>query len=220
MKPHPYTDSPFADFDNSDELIPDVTMDELMYTVQAKRKKKSLDASGLCNFMFNFLDHSHWSLFLKLYNRSFQSAILPTAWRSTRMLLLAKKENICSPSLTRPISLIDTFLKVGERLFLSLFRDILSRRGLLPDNQSDFREKFCLPIRLLLFLEDLYSLLSNSAPVCTLFVDFRSAFDQLRHDGCIGKLRRLGIPPSYLNWIVAWLNDRRCFIEINKSKSR
>jgi hypothetical protein len=220
VKPHPYTDSPFVDFDNTDESIPEVTIDELIYTVQAKRKKKSLDAHGLNNFMFNFLDLSHWSLLLKLFNRSFQSAVLPSAWKDTRMILLAKKESICPPSSTRPISLIDSFLKVGERLFLSRFRDVLFRRGLLPDNQSGFRDGFRLQTRLLLFLEDLYSLIANSAPVCTLFIDFRSAFDQLWHEGCIGKLRRLGIPPSYLNWIEAWLRDRRCFIEINNSKSR
>ena len=65
------------------------------------------------------------------------------------MILLAKKESICSPSLTRPLSLIDSFLKVSERLFLSRFRDVLYRRGLLSDNQSGFREGFRLQTRLL-----------------------------------------------------------------------
>jgi hypothetical protein len=69
------------------------------------------------------------------------------------MILLTKKEAICSPSLIRPISLIDSFLKIGERLLLTRFRDVLSRRGLLPDNQSGFRVGFRLQTRLL-FLED------------------------------------------------------------------
>jgi hypothetical protein len=62
--------------------------------------------------------------------------------------------------------------------------------------------------------------MSNSEPVCTIFVDFRSAFNQLWISGCIGKLRRLGIPPSFLNWIEAWLVDRREFIEISNKRSR
>ncbi|CAF4274801.1 unnamed protein product, partial [Adineta steineri] len=92
--------------------------------------------------------------------------------------------------------------------------------GLLPDNQSGFRDGFRLQTRLLLFLEDVYSLMSNSAPVCTIFIDFRSAFDQLWHSGCIGKLFRLGIPRSYILWIDAWLRRRRCYIEIKGHKSR
>ena len=82
------------------------------------------------------------------------------------MILLAKKGSICPPSLIRPIALIDSFLKAGERLFLSRFHGVIYRRGLLPDNQSGFRDGFRLQTRLLLFVEDIYSLTANSAPVC------------------------------------------------------
>jgi hypothetical protein len=219
LRPHPYTDSPVIEFENKDELIPEVTIEELTLTVHAKRKKKSLDAHGISNYMFNFLSDCHWTLLLQLYNLSFQNAVLPSAWKDTRMILLAKKDSICPPSLTRPISLLDSFQKIGEKLFLTRFRDVLARRGILPDNQSGFRNSFRLQTRLLLFLEDIYSLMSNSAPVCTIFVDFRAAFDQLWFSGCLGKLYRVGIPLSYLNWIEAWLLNRRCFIEISGKQS-
>ncbi|CAM4786175.1 unnamed protein product [Rotaria magnacalcarata] len=220
VRPHPYTDSPEIEYDNNDEVISEVKLDELINTVLAKKKKKSLDAHGISNYMFNFLDLNYWSLLLKLYNYSFQKSVVPSAWKDTRMILLAKKDSICPPSLTRPISLLGSFQKIGEKLFLTRFRDLLFRRGLLPDSQSGFRERFRLQTRLLLFLEDIYSLMSNSAPVCTIFVDFRTAFDQLWILVCLGKLRNLGIPSSFLNWIEAWLINRRCFIEINGSKSR
>ncbi|CAF4442272.1 unnamed protein product, partial [Rotaria socialis] len=150
VRPHPYTDSSVIEYDNINEVIPEVKLDELINTVLAKKKKKSLDAHGILNYMFNFLDLNYWSLLLKLYNHSFQ------------------------------------------------------KRGLLPDSQSGFRERFRLQARLLLFLEDIYSVMSNSAPVCTMFVDFRAAFDQLWFLGCIGNLRNLGIPSSFLNWIEGW----------------
>ncbi|CAF3951464.1 unnamed protein product [Rotaria magnacalcarata] len=162
VRPHPYTDSPAIEYDNINEVIPEVKLDELINTVLAKKKKKSLDAHGISNYMFNFLDINYWSLLLKLYNHSFQKSVSPSAWKDTRMILLAKKDSICLPSLTRPISLLDSFQKI----------------------------------------------------------DFRAAFDQLWFLGCIGKLRNLGIPSSFLNWIEVWLNNRRCFIEINGSKSR
>ncbi|CAM4827013.1 unnamed protein product [Rotaria magnacalcarata] len=220
VRPHPYTDTPLTNFDNTDEPIPDVSLDELLEVVHMKRKKKSVDAHGISNFMFNFLSSSNWTFLLNLYNCSFQSSILPRAWKDTRIILLAKKESICSPSATRPISLLDVFQKVGEKLFLTRFQDVLYRRGLLPDNQSGFRDNFRLQTRVILFLEDVYSLMANSAPVCTILIDFRSAFDQLWYTGCIGKLRRLGVPLAYLNWIEAWLCNRRAFIEVNGNRSR
>lgn len=68
---------------------------------------------------------------------------------------------------------------MGEPVFLTHFRAVLVRRGILPDNQSEFRDTFRLQTRLLLFLEGIYSLMSNSTPVSTIFVDFRSGFGQL-----------------------------------------
>ncbi len=220
VRPHPYVDAPWIDFDNKYDPIPAVSLDELLLTINDIKKKKSIDAHGLNNYMFNFLHASHWSFLLHLYNLSFSSSFLPSSWKDTRIILLAKKESVCLPDQTRPISLLDCFQKVGEKLFLSRFRDVLGKRGLLPTNQSGFREKFRLQTRLLLFLEDIYSYLSNSSPISTIFVDFKSAFDMLWHDGCIGKFRQMGIPLSFIKWIKAWLENRRGYIEINNCKSR
>ncbi|CAF1330907.1 unnamed protein product [Adineta ricciae] len=68
------------------------------------------------------------------------------------------------------------------------------------DNQSGFHEHFRLQTRVLLFLEDLRSMMSNSSPIGTVFAHFRSPFDQLWFLGCISKPSRLGIPSAYLNW--------------------
>jgi len=58
------------------------------------------------------------------------------------------------------------------------------------------------------------------SPVATVFIDFRQAFDQLWAEGCIGKLKRLGIPKAYVRWIESWLENRSGFIEINDTRSR
>ena len=220
IRPHPYVDAPLLDFDNKNDPIPEVFIEELIETVYYMKKKKSLDAHGLSSFMFSFLHDSHWLFLLGLYNLSFSSCVLPRAWNDTRILLLAKKDSVCPPSLTRPISLLDCFRKVGEKLFLSRFRKVLVGRGLLPNNQSGFRDRFRLQTRVLLFLDDLYSYMSNSAPSATLFVDFKNAFDMLWHEGCVGKFEQMGIPLAFTKWIYAWLVNRRGYIEVNGVQSR
>jgi hypothetical protein len=117
VRPHPYVDAPWVDFDNKDDPIPEVSIDELLMTINEIKKKKSIDAHGLNNYMFNFLHFSHWSMLLQLYNLSFSSAFLPSSWKDTRILLLAKKESVCLPAQTRPIFLLlDCFQKVGEKI--------------------------------------------------------------------------------------------------------
>ncbi|CAF1186080.1 unnamed protein product [Adineta ricciae] len=221
IHPHPYTDSPPApDWDNEDEMIPLSNFNELVEIIHSCKKKKSLDPNGLSSHMFRFLPSMYWSLLLKIFNNSFSNSSFPSKWKDSRVLLLAKKDHICSPDATRPISLIDCFLKVNEKIFLTRFNDVLTRRGLLPDSQSGFRSQFRLQTRVLLFFDQILSLMSNGCPVTSVFVDFKSAFDALWYDGCIGKLKKLGIPKNYREWINTWLRNRRAFVEIGGKRSR
>jgi Reverse transcriptase (RNA-dependent DNA polymerase) len=148
------------------------------------------------------------------------TGFLPKKFNEVRMILLAKKDSICAPNQTRPISLLDSFLKVQERLFLNRFRQVLVDRSILPDNQSGFRAGHRLQTRVLLLVEQISSYMSNSSPVATVFVDFKSAFDQLWFEGCVRKLAHMGIPLSYTKWIYAWLKGRRGVVEIEGKRSR
>lgn len=219
VRPHPYTDLPHPHYEWSNEAIPPVTSEELLASLVSKKVKKSTDAHGISPFMLNSLHTSHWKFLLHMYNRSFSECFIPSGWKDTRIVLLAKKEHICEPSDTRPISLLDTFQKIGEKLFLSRYKKVLDRLGVLPNSQSGFRESHRLQTRVLLFIDDICSYLSNSSPITTLFVDFKRAFDMLWHTGCIGKLLHMGVPVAYTRWILRWLENRRGFVEIGNCRS-
>ena len=85
--------------------------------------------------MFQFLPIPYWTVLLKMFNCPFTEVIMSNAWKDVRLLLLTNKESICLPSATRPISLLDIFLKIDEKLFLTRFRNIINKRGILPDTQ-------------------------------------------------------------------------------------
>jgi hypothetical protein len=163
-RPHPLLDSPCVDSEIFEEEIPPVSVEETLEVVRKCKKKKSCDAHGLSSYLFNFIPDMYWSMMVEVFNHSFSTASLPAAWKEARMIILAKKESICTPGETRPISLLDVFLKVIERLFTNRFRELLRRRGLLPDSQSGFRPGFRLQTRVLLFIEQLASLMANSSP--------------------------------------------------------
>ena len=220
VRPHPYTDAPEVMWENVEEKIPFCTLEEVKELVRHCKKKKSHDGHGLSSSMFNALPEQYWLLLSQIFNQSLCEGRSPTRWKDTRIILLPKKESICTPSTTRPISLLDVFSKVNEKLFLKRFTGVLNRRGILPDSQSGFRPGCRLQTRLLLFLDNLFSLMANSSPITTVFVDFRAAFDQLWHSGCIGKLRRMGVPNSYVHWIQSWLRGRRAFIDFGGVRSR
>ena len=220
IRPHPYVDSPLVSWDNEMDRIPLVTYPEVLGVLRTRKKKQSLDIHGLSPYILDKIPRNYWYMFVRLYNESFSNGYIVQKFKEVRMVLLAKKNAICTPDQTRPISLLDSFLKVQERLFLNRFLQVLKNRGILPDNQSGFRANHRLQSRVLLLIEQISSYISNSAPVATVFVDFKSAFDQLWFEGCLGKLSRMGIPTAYINWIRAWLSDRRAIIEVQGKRSR
>ncbi|CAM4741603.1 unnamed protein product [Rotaria magnacalcarata] len=207
MRPHPYVDAPPVQWENAEEPIPMVTYPEILNLLRSRKKKLSLDIHGLSPFLLDKILQNYWHLLVQLYNYSFTEGYILKKFK-VRMILLAKKNAVCTPDQTRPISLLDSFLKVQEKLFLNRFLKILNDRDILPDNQSGFRAGFRLQTRVLLLIEQISSYMSNSSPIATVFVDFKSAFDQLWFEGCLGKLTRMGIPIAFVNWIRAWLSDR------------
>ena len=220
IRPHPYVDAPPITWENALTPIPNVNYPEIINILRSRKKKKSLDIHGLSSFILDKIPRNYWHLFVKLYNYSFNEGFMLKKFKEVRMILLAKKNAICTPDQTRPISILDSFLKIQEKLFLTQFIQVLNDRGILPDNQSGFRAGYRLQTRALLPIEQLSSYMANSSPVATVFVDFKSAFDQLWFEGCIGKLSRLGIPDAYVKWIHTWLGERKARIEIQGKRSR
>ena len=219
-RPHPYVDSPEIIWENNDEEIPPISMGEVKKVIAKLKKKQSCDAHGISPYMLKFLPTGYLSPIVKIFNESLKLRKGPTHWKMVKMKLLAKKDPICPVSDIRPISLLDTFLKVFEKLFLVRFQKILENRGLLHDSQSGFRPNVRLQSRVALLLDNIASQRSNSAPVATIFVDFKQAFDMLWWEGCVGKLSRLGVPKAYVLWIERWLKGRQGFIEMNGTRSK
>ena len=220
IRPHPYVDAPPINWDNSAEKIPAVTYPEILNVLKTRKKKKSQDIHELSPYLLEQIPKMYWHLLCVLYNQSFTTGKIPPKLQEVRIIMLAKKNAIFTPDSTRPISLLDSFLKIQEKLFQKRFALVLKNRGILPDTRSGFRADHRLQTRVLLLIEQISSYMANSAPVATVFVDFKSAFDQLWFEGCVGKLARLGIPEPYVAWIKAWLMNRKAIIEIQGKRSK
>ena len=79
--------------------------------------------------MLKFPPQNYLLPLLKIFNELLTTSPGPSYWKVVRMKLLAKKESICGVGDTRPISLLDIFLKILERLFLVRFQKVLKDRG-------------------------------------------------------------------------------------------
>ena len=55
----------------------------------------------------------------------------------------------------------------------------------------------------------------TGSTVRTALLDFRKAFDLVDHHILVAKLRRLGVKPSVVNWIIDFLRDRQQRVKVN-----
>jgi hypothetical protein len=78
--------------------------------------------------------------FLNLFNACLEGAELPKIWRCTEIFLLYKGKGLISdPGSYRGIALMDSCLKLYERLLYGRLRTWAGARGLIPDCQFGFR---------------------------------------------------------------------------------
>jgi hypothetical protein len=116
--------SPSLSWDNDDELISDATFEEAIKVVATRDKKLLWETHGLFSLVFKFLPPQYWSLLVQLFYTSLASCFLYSLGKTARIILLSKKESIFSVAKSKPISLMDIFLKIIERLFLIRFQDV------------------------------------------------------------------------------------------------
>lgn len=74
------------------------------------------------------------------------------------------------------------------------FRQWIHEQDILPDEQSGFRPGHNMAVRLVAIIDQIKQSLSMNTAAAALFVDFRSAFNQLWFNGLWLKLINLHCP--------------------------
>ena len=99
------------------------------------------------------------------------------------------------------------FAKVLERLILKRILPFINVNNILPDNQFGFRAKHS-TIHQVHRVVDAITFALEKKLFCTCaFLDISQAFDRVRHEGLLSKLKKC-IPPTYYILTKSYLEDR------------
>jgi hypothetical protein len=96
---------------------------------------------------------------------------------------------------------------------------VILDQGLLPDEQSGFRPGHNMAVRLVAIVDQIGQSLSKHTAAGGLFIDFRTAFNQLWFNGLWLKLTKLNCPMYLISWLQHYLWNRKAFINIKSSQS-
>ena len=193
---------------------------ELKQIINALPKKKSPGPDLIPNIVLQQLPPKFLAFLASLYNGCIALGYFPKQWKVAQILLFHKpgknKNNISS---YRPISLLNTFSKLFEKIIYNRLEPKLSDLGVLPAFQFGFRKHHSSTQQLLRITEMIERGYDGKKYTAALFLDVAQAFDKVWIDGLKYKLLLLKLP-SYLTAIIfSYLEDRTFFTNINNEIS-
>ena len=92
-------------------------------------------------------------------------------------------------------------------------------KNLLSSKQSGFINGRSTTTKLLSYLDKCIDIIVSGGVVDTIYFDFAKTFDSVPHERLLGKLKSYSINGNFLEWIKAFLSNRRQIVNVNGMKS-
>ena len=154
----------------------------------------------------------------KLFNRSLGEGYIPSEWKLANVVPVYKKDEKDHVENYRPISLLCIISKVLECCVLNRINDRLE--DLIADCQHGFRSGRSCVTNLLETLDYIGAILDRAGQVDCVYLDMSKAFDKVRHDLLMEKLRDAGFRGNLLKWFCVYLCGRRQRVTVLGATSR
>ena len=130
-----------------------------------------------------------------------------------------KKGKKSDPSNYRPVSLTCIACKGLESISRDDITKFLKNSRQLTTSQFGFLKGRSTSLQLLHMLDDWTAALDMGVPTDVIYFDYQKAFDTVPHERLLLKLGQYGLSDNVVNWIRAFLTDRKQRVCINGSYS-
>ncbi|KAJ4427459.1 hypothetical protein ANN_25104 [Periplaneta americana] len=152
----------------------------------------------------------------------FRLIYFPQEWKCAIITAIAKpRKDPILPQNYRPISLLDYFGKILERLLLSRLNPLLNTPERIHHEQFGLKNLHSNKEPLFILTSYIQDGFNQQHTVAT-FLDIEQAFDTVWHDGLLYKLLKLNIPNVYIQFISKYLYNRtfrvRCGSSLSSSR--
>ena len=161
------------------------------------------------NIIIANLPNSIIQALLTSFSAIFTSGTFPELWKDFLIHFIPKG----STNKFRPISLAQSLLKVFQRLVHSRLAWWLEHNMKLPSTQFGFRKARSCQDNL--SISEIYSSYAKGCYTAALFLDTKSAFDDIDADSIIHTLKDLGLPRSICLFYHNLISERSLYFNVN-----
>lgn len=187
---------------------------EVIAVVNSLRPGHSSGNDGVSSSLLKSVSEQLALPLAHIANASFESGVFPSVLRQAVVKPLLKKGSPHDIENYRPISILSTFSKVLEKLYLIRLLPFLSQNNIIFDKQYGFRRGYSTIDAVFDFINNVSLALDERQHSFGVFLDLRKAFDVVDHELLLCKLHNLGIRGIAFDWLSSFLSGRSQVVEI------
>ena len=194
-------------------------VNEVISEINKLKTKKAAGHDGIKPVIIKQSCHVLAKPLTHIYNASFETGVMPSIWKTAKVIPIFKNGERYDPNNYRPISLLSCFEKLLERLLAKRIISFLKKKRILYGLQFGFREGHSTIHALLELLDSIYQNLDDNNSCIGVFLDLSKAFDTIDHDILLKKLLHYGFRGKVHNWFASYLQNRKQYTCVNGIKS-
>jgi hypothetical protein len=165
----------------SDDLDRDFEQEELDTVIGKLSLGKAAGSDGSPNEAWKCMSAEHKGILLDALNKCWNTLSFPEDWSNVIICPIYKKGDKYNPNNYRPISLLNTGLKLYTMLISNRLNEWCDRNKKISDYQAAYRMGYGCEDHIFVLTAALQANVSKRRKVFALFIDLSKAFDSIRH---------------------------------------
>ena len=154
-----------------------------------------------------------------IINSSFNCGVFPSVWKTAEVCPIPKDGDHEVASNNRPISLLPIISKVCENIALDQLTSYLTEKQRLASNQNGNKKWHPTETSLISTTDAILQAIAQTKATAVVYLDMSKAFDSIKHEILITKLKNTGLSSSALTWFCSYLSQRSQVVRINSTLS-
>lgn len=180
---------------------------------------KACGPDGISNKLIKICADGITKVFTDFVNLSLRSGVFPDDWKQANVTPIFKKDDRQLKSNYRPVSLLNAFSKIIEKVVFTRVYNFLLDINFLNPLQSGFRPGDSTVNQLVYMVHKIYDAFERGKEVRMVYLDISKAFDRVWHKGLLLKLKTIGIRDPLLGWLTSYLSQRKQRVVIDGQSS-
>ena len=207
--------------DDSNEILnSSITCDEIRKCINSLKNGKSPGGDHILNEYIKSTKEIFLPVYETLFNKIFDSGILPTAWLEGSITPIYKnKGNSSDPANYRPITILSCLGKVFTAVLNTRLTKFIDDSNLLNENQAGFRKEYSTSDHIFVLSSLIDILKAQKQKLYCAFVDFSQAFDSVWRCGLWCKLLLNSVKGKFFQIIHSMYDNIKSCVKFNNECS-